>query len=166
MWRPAAEQPTEHELQFLKILWDKSPQPVREIRDLLAKTGRDIAHTSVITTLNTMVKKRLATRQKEGKAFLFAPRVTRERVSKSVLRDVVHRVFDGSAKAVVFGVFEHSDLNLKELKELRQLIDNRMKEHGQSIFSCWKSSSQNSVCVSPSVYCISSGKGSRSRPAQ
>ena len=70
MVRPSAEQPTELELQFLKILWEKSPQPVREIRDALAKLGRDIVHTSVITTLNTMVKKRILTRKKDGKAFL------------------------------------------------------------------------------------------------
>ena len=39
MARPVAEQPTELELQFLKILWEKSPQPVREIRDALAEVG-------------------------------------------------------------------------------------------------------------------------------
>ena len=31
MARPAAEQPTELELQILKILWGKSPQLVRDI---------------------------------------------------------------------------------------------------------------------------------------
>jgi BlaI family penicillinase repressor len=127
MARPAAEQPTDLELQFLKILWEKSPQPVRQIRDVLAESGRDIAHTSVITTLNTMVKKRLLSRQKEGKAFLFSPRITRQKVSQSVLGDVVNRVFDGSAKLVLMGLFEHSDINPDELKELRRLIDQRMK---------------------------------------
>lgn len=127
MARPVAEQPTELELQFLKILWEKSPQPVREIRDALAEAGRDIAHTSVITTLNTMVKKRILTRRKVGKAFLFSPRLTRDDVSQSVLGDVVNRVFDGSAKAVVLGIFEHNDINQNELKELRKLIDERMK---------------------------------------
>ncbi|MBI3864382.1 MAG: BlaI/MecI/CopY family transcriptional regulator [Planctomycetia bacterium] len=127
MSRPPAEQPTELELQFLKILWEKSPQPVRQIRDLLAQGGRDIAHTSVITTLNTMVKKRFLTRQKEGKAFLFSPRVTREQVSRSVLGDVVNRVFDGSARAVLMGLFEHSDIDTDELKDLRKLIDQRVK---------------------------------------
>lgn len=128
MSRPVAEQPTELELQFLKILWEKAPQPVREIRDRLAETGRDIAHTSVITTLNTMVKKRFLARKKDGKAFLFHPRVTREEVSRSVLGDVVDRVFDGSATAVLAGLFEHSDIDAGELKELRKLIDQRMKE--------------------------------------
>ena len=131
MPRPAAEQPTELELQFLKILWEHSPRPVREIRDVLAESGRDIAHTSVITTLNTMVNKRLLSRKKDGKAFLFSPRITREQVSHSVLGDVINRVFDGSAKSVLMGLFEHSDINPDELKELRKLIDQRMKRGGK-----------------------------------
>jgi BlaI family transcriptional regulator, penicillinase repressor len=127
MARPAAEQPTELELQILKILWGKSPQFVRDIRDELAKLGRDIAHTSVITTLNTMVKKRIVIRKREGNAFLFSPRITREQVSRSVLGDIVNRVFDGSAKAVLLGVFEQNDIDRGELKELRKLIDQRIK---------------------------------------
>ena len=127
MARPAAEQPTELELQILKILWEKSPQLVRDIRDRLAKLGRDIAHTSVITTLNTMVKKRIVIHKREGNAFLFSPRITREQVSRSVLGDIVNRVFDGSAKAVLLGVFEQNDIDLGELKELRKLIDQRIK---------------------------------------
>ena len=127
MARPAAEQPTELELQILKILWEKSPQLVRDIRDELAKLGRDIAHTSVITTLNTMVKKRIVIRKREGNAFLFSPRITREQVSRSVLGDIVNRVFDGSAKAVLLGVFEQNDIDPGDLKELRKLIDQRIK---------------------------------------
>jgi predicted transcriptional regulator len=127
MARPAAEQPTELELQILKILWEKSPQFVRDIRDELAKAGRDIAHTSVITTLNTMVKKRIVLRKRDRNAFLFSPRLTREQVSRSMLGDIVQRVFDGSAKAVLLGVFEHHDMDRGELKELRKLIDQRIK---------------------------------------
>ena len=127
MARPAAEQPTELELRILKILWGKSPQLVRDIRNELAKLGRDIAHTSVITTLNTMVKKRIVIRKREGNAFLFSPRITREQVSRSVLGDIVNRVFDGSAKAVLLGVFEQNEIDRGELKELRKLIDQRIK---------------------------------------
>ena len=127
MARPAAEQPTELELRILKILWGKSPQLVRDIRDELAKLGRDIAHTSVITTLNTMAKKRIVIRKREGNAFLFSPRITREQVSRSVLGDIVNRVFDGSAKAVLLGVFEQNDIDRGDLKELRKLIDQRIK---------------------------------------
>jgi predicted transcriptional regulator len=58
---------------------------------------------------------------------LFSPRITREQVSRSVLGDIVNRVFDGSAKAVLLGVFEQNDIDRGELKELRKLIDQRIK---------------------------------------
>jgi predicted transcriptional regulator len=128
MARPKSEHPTELELQILKVLWDRSPLMVREVREALAAAGRDIAHTSVITTLNTMVAKRYLRRQKMGKAFLFAPRVGREEVTARMLGDVVDRVFDGSAAAVMLSLFDRADLDARELRELRRAIDRKMKE--------------------------------------
>ncbi|MCA9061192.1 MAG: BlaI/MecI/CopY family transcriptional regulator [Planctomycetaceae bacterium] len=127
MPRPPSEQPTELELQLLKILWEQSPQPVREIRDALAQTGRDIAHTSVITTLNTMVEKGFLLRARDGKAFLFSPAVTRDAVSEQMLGQVVHRVFDGSASAVMLSLLNTADLDDEELRLLRRMVNRRMK---------------------------------------
>src|SRR3974377_1587459 len=101
MARPGSEHPTELELRILKILWRSAPLPVREIRQALAEGGRDLAHTSVITTLNIMVRKRYLMRTRQANAFLFGPRVTRAGISKRMLLDVVDRVFDGSAKDVM-----------------------------------------------------------------
>ena len=128
MARPPGDQQTELELQLLKMLWEHAPQPVREIRDALARDGRDIAHTSVITTLNTMVGKKFLKRKKQGKSYLFSPRVTREQVSRTVLGNVVDRVFDGSAQAVLMSLFDASDIDVSELRELRRLIDQKVKE--------------------------------------
>ncbi len=128
MARPASEHPTGLELQILKILWDRAPLMVRDVRRALAEMGRDIAHTSVITTLNTMVDKRFLKRKKQGKAFLFSPRVERDEVCEQMLGDMVNRVFDGSVKAVVLGLFDCAELNAADLKELRRLISQKAKE--------------------------------------
>ena len=128
MSRPASENPTELELQLLKILWNRSPQPVREIREALAQQGRDIAHTSVITALNTMVDKKYLKRKKQGKSFLFEPKVTREKISQRMLRKMVDRVFEGSTKAVLLSLFDDSNIDVSELQELKHLIDQRVKE--------------------------------------
>ena len=128
MARPASEHPTRLELQILKVLWDRGPLKVRDVRRALAESGRDIAHTSVITTLNTMVDKGFLKRRKQGKAFLFSPRVARDAVCVQMLGDMVDRVFDGSAKAVVLGLFDCAELNAADLKELRRLINQKAKE--------------------------------------
>ena len=128
MPRPAAGFPTEFELQILKLLWERSPLPVRDVRQALADAGRDIAHTSVITTLNTMVDKKYLKRTKQGKSFLFSPRVNREQVCEGMLGDVVSRVFDGSPSAVMLSLFNCADIDDEELKELRRMINRRLKE--------------------------------------
>jgi len=128
MARPASAQPTELELQILKVLWRRSPQPVSEVREALAHEDRKLAHTSVITTLNTMVRKKYLKRVKNGKAFLFSPLVAEADISRRMLRDVVNRVFDGSAKAVMLSLFDNEEVDAGELKELRRLINQKMKD--------------------------------------
>ena len=127
MARPPSEHPTELELKILKILWEESPLPVREIRQGLSAAGHDIAHTSTITTLNTMVGKQYLKRQMQGNACLFAPRVSRQEVSQRMLGDIVRRVFDGSAKEVMLSLFGQAEIPEDELKELRTLINRKLK---------------------------------------
>ena len=127
MARPPSEHPTELELKILKILWERSPLPVREIRQDLSAAGHNIAHTSTITTLNTMVGKQYLKRQMQGNACLFAPRVSRQEVSRRMLGDIVRRVFDGSAKEVMLSLFGQAEIPEDELKELRSLINRKLK---------------------------------------
>lgn len=129
MPRPASEQPTELELEILKVLWQESPLPVRDVRERLAADAqRDLTHSSVITMLNIMVRKGFLRRTKEGKAFLFAPKVAKENVSGGFVGDLLSRVFDGSPHALVLNLLETTDLDADELAEIRRLINRKAKE--------------------------------------
>ena len=131
MARPKSEYPTELELRILKVLWEKSPLPVRDVRRALADAGRQLAHTSVITTLNVMVRKKYLKRSMQRNAYLFTPRVARNDVTRQVLGDVVNRVFDGSAKAVMLSLIDTADLDADDVQELRRLINRKAKEQSK-----------------------------------
>lgn len=124
----AAQYPTDLELKILKILWEESPLAVRDVRSRLAEQGRNLAHTSVITTLNTMWAKKQLSRKKNGKAFSFSPRIQQDCVSQTMVGDLVDRVFDGSASALMLSLFDRSDLDADEVKELRRFLDRKAKE--------------------------------------
>ncbi len=131
MVRPASEHPTDLELQILKVLWArKEALTVRDIRDALAVNGRDLAHTSVITTLGTMVDKGQVEKlpPEQGKAFRFSPLLSEAAVAKGMLGDLVDRVFDGSASAVMLSLFDVSELDDDELQRLRKLFNKKMRE--------------------------------------
>ena len=128
MPRSASQHPTELELTILKILWRMAPQTVQEVRERLSASERELAHSSVITIMNIMVRKRLLKRTKRGRAFEFLPVVTEEAVGQRMLLDLVDRVFEGSAKAVMLTLLETSDVDHEELTEMRRIIQRAAKE--------------------------------------
>ena len=130
MARPISDHPTELELQILKLLWDDSPLTARQIRERLAEGGRSLAHTSVITTLQKMVDKDQLSQLKPtvGKAYRFSPVLRSEDVSQGMLKDIVHRVFDGSAEAVMLSLFDVGDLDDEARKRLRKAFNKKFRE--------------------------------------
>jgi predicted transcriptional regulator len=130
MARPHAQHPTGLELAILKVLWKKSPQTVAAVRERLAAAGRELAHSSVITIMNIMVRKKYLRRTKRGRAFEYDPLVEGRGVNRRMLKDLVNRVFDGSAAAVFVELLETSDVSHDELAEIRRLINRKAREHG------------------------------------
>ncbi len=125
--------PTELELEILKVLWERSPLTVREVQEGLASggVGRELAHTSVITMLHIMVRKKLLRSKKDGKSYLFWPQVSEDQVGQGVLGDVLKRVFDGSAQNVVLNLLEVANLDAEQLADLKRLIEKKRKEHNR-----------------------------------
>lgn len=130
MVRPPSGNPTELELEILKILWRCGPLSVRQVRQELAAgpSLRRLAHTSVITMLNIMVRKSYLRRVAQGKGYIFHPRVQEQEVSRGMLHDLVERLFEGSTTAAMLQLLETSDLDEREIEKLRKLIGRQAKE--------------------------------------
>ncbi|MFT5522740.1 MAG: BlaI family penicillinase repressor [Pirellulaceae bacterium] len=127
MARPSSNYPTDLELEILKVLWQSGPQTVEEVRESLAspECDRQLTHSSVITVMNIMVKKKYLQRKKVSRAFQYEACVLETQVNRGMLGDLVDRVFDGSATAVVLELLETSDLDADEIKEIRRMISRK-----------------------------------------
>lgn len=131
MARPPSRFPTELELQILKLFWRDGSLSVRQVREALAaEQDRDLAHTTVVTTLNTMADKGLLDREQVGKAYLFSAKVSEQEISQGMLGDVLNRVFDGSAEALLLNLLESEQVGEEEHRALRRLINR--KRRGES----------------------------------
>lgn len=129
MSRSESEHPTELELEILKVLWDESPLLVRDVRARLEENAdRPLAHSSVITMLNIMHRKGFLKRRKEGKSFLFSPKVEKQSVMGGMMSDLLSRLFEGSPSAMVLNLLETTDVDSGELAEIRKLIVQKTKE--------------------------------------
>jgi BlaI family transcriptional regulator, penicillinase repressor len=125
--------PSQLELEILKVLWHAEvlkelPLGVREVRLRLAATGRDLTHSSVITTLNIMVRKRFLKRTKVKNAYRFAPAIRQQHVCQQEVSNLLNRVFDGSAKHLMSALLDTKQIDAEQIAEIKRLINRKVKE--------------------------------------
>ena len=100
MARPRHENPTPAELEVLQVIWEQGPSTVRQVMNALNQE-RPRAYTSVMSLMNVMVEKGLLATKPKGRAFVYSARVSQAGTQSEIVKDLLNRVFDGSASALV-----------------------------------------------------------------
>ena len=122
---------TDLELEIMQVLWSAdAAMTVREVAaDLGARTKRDHAYTTVQTMLGILVKKgAVRSRPGSGRAHLYSPRLSREDATSSLTRDLVDRVFGGSAEPLLAHLLDTESLDRDALEELKRRIEDQLSE--------------------------------------
>ncbi len=112
---------TEAEVRLMNVLWARGSSTVSDVLDALPGDP-PIVYNTVLTTLRILEDKGYVKHKKDGRAFLYLPRVPREQAQKSALRVLLSRFFENSAEQLVLNVLKHEKLDADELKRLRQMI--------------------------------------------
>lgn len=107
------------ELEIMQVLWQRGPSTVSEVQP---KLRSELAYTTVQTMLNVLWRKKKAKRVREGRAFRYAPVVSRERASGSALRDLVSRMFGGSSEALLMAMVDSRQISAEELAHLAEKL--------------------------------------------
>ena len=124
MARSASNQPTEGELEILKLLWDSEPQELGQICAAL-RDQRPVATTTVATMLKVMMNKGLAKRTKGKRGWVWTAKVSREANTGNMLTKLIDRVFDGSAQLLVTQLLEQGKLSDEDRRQIRALLERK-----------------------------------------
>ena len=109
------------ELEIMKVLWTQGPATVSAVQEALPGEPR-LAYTTVQTMLNILHRKGKAKRVLKGRAFEYAPAVSRQRAARTAVRDIIDRLFGGSAESLVISLIEQRHLTPAKLAELNRLV--------------------------------------------
>jgi predicted transcriptional regulator len=116
---------TDRELDVMSVLWDVGPATVAEVRERLAD---DLAYTTVLTVLRTLEQKGYVGHTGEGRAHRYHPLVKRAAAGRSALSRLVDKVFDGSPELLLTQLVSDKNLSDEELRRLRKLLTERLRE--------------------------------------
>jgi BlaI family penicillinase repressor len=120
--RPKSETLTGQELEIMKVIWPLGQATIREVYDEL-RAQRPIAYTTVQTMMNILETKGHLKKQPGEKATVYAPVRAQQLVVRSMVREFVNRVFDGSARPLLVHLLKEKGLTDRERKQLQQLLE-------------------------------------------
>ncbi len=124
MARPASTQPTEGELEILKVLWERGPSGLKQVCDGLRRR-RPVATTTVATMLRLMQDKGLVDRGdgEAGRGSVYSAAVSRDAARSGLVRRLMDLVFDGSARRLLAHMLENEKLSERDRAEIRRMLD-------------------------------------------
>jgi predicted transcriptional regulator len=118
---PQPPEPTERELQILKVLWTRGEATVREVYEAL-RGDVPIVQNTVQAFLRLMEDKGLVTHRTEGRTFVYRPTATGERTKNSLLSGRLDSDFDGALDELVASALAAKKPSREELARLKQLL--------------------------------------------
>jgi predicted transcriptional regulator len=117
------------ERQVLNEIWRREEVSVR---DVYVAFGERFAYTTLMTTLDRLFKKKLLTRRKDGRAFVYLPAVSSAEFEQGIREDVIDGLLGHGADAVqpvlacIVDTVSERDREL--LDELDRLIKEKRRE--------------------------------------
>ena len=124
MARPRAPELTQRELDLMHVFWEGGTMTAVDARTELAKAGTDLAYTTVATLIKILVEKSFLKQIGTQRPFEYKPIRSFQDVSKSMVGDLVKRVFGGSREELLVQLLDGKRLTPKE----RQLLEQVLKE--------------------------------------
>jgi len=129
MARKKAPTLTDGELKLMQIIWDLGDATVKDVIEGLPQS-RTPAYNTVLTILRILEQKGYLRREKEGRAHVYLPVVSREQVQKKALRLMLQNLFDDSPEALVLSILKNEKLSAGEMEQLKRMIDESETENG------------------------------------
>ena len=119
--RPPATTLTPHELDIMKLVWEREEATVRDVYEAL-RARRRIAYTSVLTMMNVLERKGHLRKRAEGRSFVYQAARPRGQVVRAMVREFVQRVFNGAAEPLLVHLLEDRRLTRAELETLTRRV--------------------------------------------
>jgi predicted transcriptional regulator len=110
---------TNAEHRIMEVIWARGSATVAEVVDALE--GKD-AYTTILTLMRILKAKGFLSSRKEGRAFVFVPKVDRDTAARKAVHQLLSKFFGGSPSELVLTFLREEELTPQELEAIKQKI--------------------------------------------
>lgn len=107
---------------IMAVLWARGEATTADVHEAL-REERGLALTTIATMLRKMEDKGLVAHRADGRQFVYRPLVSEDQVRRSMVGELVGRLFGGDPKALVAHLVSENEIDPEELDHLRRRLD-------------------------------------------
>ena len=122
MGRPPQKELTQRELEVMHVFWQRGDMTASEVRAELAQVGVDRAYVTVANLVRILVDKGFLESTNKERPFRYRAVRTFDDVSRSLVGDLVKRLFQGSREQLLVSLLGDGDRLSQQERELLQQI--------------------------------------------
>ncbi len=111
---------------IMTVLWERGEATTAEVHEAL-RGERGLAFTTIATMLRKMEDKGVLAHRADGRQFVYRPTVSEDQVRRSMVGQLVERLFGGDPKALVAHLVSEHEIDADELVQLRRRLSSRAK---------------------------------------
>jgi predicted transcriptional regulator len=111
---------------IMAVLWERGEASAADVHEAL-REARGLAPTTIATMLRKMEDKGVVAHRALGRQFLYRPTVTEDLVRRSMVGELVERLFGGDPKALVAHLVSEHEIEPSELALLRRRLGEARK---------------------------------------
>src|SRR3954471_12019921 len=119
---------TDREADVMRVLWDRGPSVVSEVKDHLAD---ELAYTTVLTILRTLEQKGYVRHEEEGRVHRYFAAVKEDAARKSALQHLTGKLFKGSAELLFTHLVADRKLSKDQIQRMRDLLAQNTDKKGK-----------------------------------
>lgn len=116
---------TKLELKIMQVIWRRGTSSVSDVQ---AQLEPQLAYTTVQTMLNILERKGKLKRELQGRAYIYAAKVSEAKALGQGLRDLIDRMFGGSSEELVMSLLKDGQIDAKRLAELTERFEKEASE--------------------------------------
>ena len=122
MARHKGNNPTDRELEILRVLWDRGASNVRRVHELVSEDS-ETGYTTTLKFMQIMLEKGLVTRDTSTRTHIYSAVAEEDTVQKSLAADLVDKAFGGSAQKLVMQALAEKQVPQAELTRIQRMLD-------------------------------------------
>jgi BlaI family transcriptional regulator, penicillinase repressor len=106
---------------IMTVLWERGEATTAEVHEALLP-ARGLAFTTIATMLRKMEDKGVVAHRAVGRQFVYRPTVSEDLVRRSMVGELVERLFGGDPSALVAHLVSEHEIDGGEVEDLRRRL--------------------------------------------